>query len=226
MQTCEARDFIRSCATNRDSELWQEFVERFGRRLSFGVQRTLARFDARVTEDEREDLLQEVYCRLLEKQGRSLRRCRGQVEAAVVAYLGRVAESVVVDYLRTRSAAKRGRGLLLELRRDMALELADRAVDPRQTPEERLLMCERRFGFFFRCGELVGKKCPQRDLQILYLALFEGWTSREICGRLGQGIKPGTVDSLVHRLKKRLANLGIEIPRRRPGAARVIEVSR
>ena len=215
MRTYEARDLIRRCATDRDAQTWQEFQNRFDRPLAMGVRRTLLRFDARISEDEHQDLLLETYCRLLEGQGRRLKGCRGEVEGAISAYLGRVAESVVVDYLRGRNAAKRGGGVVVELPRDSGAELAERMRDPRRTPEERLLVRERRVRFLARCGKLVGKHSRERDLQVLYLAFFEGWTSREICHRVGHGMKPSTVDSLVHRLKKRFSALGIDVPRRR-----------
>ena len=224
MQIYEARDLVRRCATDRDAKTWQEFQDRFNRPLAIGVRRTLQRFDARVSEDEHQDLLQETYCRLLEAQGRRLKSCRGEVEGAISAYLGRVAESVVVDFLRGRNAAKRGGGIVVEPRRSTGAELADRMRDPRRTPEERLLLRERHTRFLARCTKLVGKRTPQRDLQVLYLAFFEGWTSREICSRVGQGMKPSTVDSLVHRLKKRFSALGIEVPRRRSSRFFVVDL--
>lgn len=224
MQTFEARDLIRRCASERDAETWQEFHDRFNRPLAMGVRRTLLRFEARISDDEHQDLLQETYCRLLEGQARRLRGCRGEVEGAISAYLGRVAESVVVDFLRGRNAAKRGGGVVVDLLRGTGTDLADRMMDPRRTPEERLLLRERNARFLARCGKLVGKRSPERDIQVLYLAFFEGWTSREICQRLGQGMKPSTVDSLIHRLKKRFADLGIDLPRRRSSRVFVVDL--
>lgn len=215
MQTLEARELLHLCATDRDPETWRLFQERFGKSLARGVRQTLLRYDARIDEDEQQDLIQETYCRLLEGRGRRLRHCRGEVEAAVASYLGRIAESVVVDYLRSRNAAKRGGGIVVEVRRSQLPDLAERVSDPRRTPEERLLLREQRDRFLARCRGLVGKRSPERDLQVFYLAFFEGRSSREICMRIGQGMKPGTVDSLIHRLKKRLADAGIRVARRR-----------
>lgn len=221
MQTYEAHDLIQRCANVRDGEIWQEFVERFGCRLWSGVHRTLQRFDVRLSEDERQDLVQDVYCRLLERSGRNLRRCRGGGEGAVWAYLGKVTESVVVDHLRTRNAAKRGRHVLLEVNPDLEIDLTQLAVDPRTTPEERCLLQEQKAAFIVRCRDLVSKRSPERDLKVLYLALFEGFTSREICRRLGRELTPSSVDSLIHRFRKRLLGEGVELPRRRPGPALV-----
>lgn len=226
MQDCRARDLIRRCATARDAGTWSEFQDRFARPLRSGVRRTLLRFDARISEDEHQDLIQETYFRLLEGEGRRLRQCRGEAEGAIAIYLGKVAESVVLDYLRGRSAAKRGGGLLVELPRHTSSEIVERVHDTRTSPEERLLVRERRARFLASCRKLVGKDTQKRDLQILYLALFEGWSSREICNRVGPGIKPTTVDSLIHRLRKRLADHGVEVPRRRSGPARAADAAR
>lgn len=217
MQSYEAHELMQRCADMRDGEIWQEFVDRFGCRLWSGVHRTLQRFDVRLSEDDRQDLVQEVYCRLLERSGRNLRRCRGGGERAVWAYLGKVTESVVVDHLRNRSAAKRGCQVLVQVRPDLEIDLSQLAVDPRTTPEERCLLQEQKVAFFVRCRDFVGKRSPERDLGVLYLALFEGFTSREICRRLGSDLTPSTVDSLIHRFKKRLSSDGVELPRRLPG---------
>ena len=226
MQSCKARDLLQRCAIDRDAETWQEFFNRFDRRIAVGVYRTLAKFDARIGSEDRQDLLQEVYCRLLERRGRYLRRCRGEFDGAVGAYLGRVAESVVVDYLRNLSAAKRGSARLGERRWDASLELAEWVADSNRSPEELLLRRERHTRFLCRCRDLVGSRSPKRDLEVLYLAFFQGWTSREISSRIGNGLTPSAVDSLVHRMKKRLARAGIEVPRRRSVRAPVVDLDR
>jgi RNA polymerase sigma factor (sigma-70 family) len=230
MHTWSSRDLVQRCATDRDAEIWREFLDRFDRRIAAGVYRTLARFDARVSTEEQQDLLQEVYCRLLERRGRYLRRCRGEVDGAVGAYLGKVAESIVVDHLRSLSAAKRGAGQFRERHwdrdRDLERPIADWVADTDRSPEEKLLQRERHARFFSKCKELVGSRTPQRDLEVVYLALFAGWTSREISGRMGGGMTPSAVDSLVHRLKTRLAKSGLEVPRRRSAKSCVIEIER
>lgn len=217
MQSYEVRDLILRCAEVRDREVWQQFIDRFGRRLWSGVRRTLQRFDARLSEDEHQDLVQEVYCRLLDRQGRYLRRCRAGDEGEVSAYLRKVTESVVVDHLRSRNAQKRGRQTMLEVHPDLETDPLQLAVDSRLSPEERCLLREERTSLLVRCRDLVSRRSPERDLAVLYLALFEGFTSREICRRLGRELTPSTVDSLVHRFRKRLSGEGVEIPRRRSG---------
>jgi RNA polymerase sigma factor (sigma-70 family) len=219
MQSFDAGDLVRCCATRRDSEVWADFVERFSWRLWAGVQRALSRYSARLSEDDREDLVQDIYCRLLEKRGRALRLCRSNAETAVGVYLGRVAESVVADHLRSENAVKRGRHLLRDVALEPGVDLAEIARDSGHSPEERLLHRERREVFLIRCREALNPRSRRRDMRIVYLALVEGWTSREICTLLGKDVTPGVIDSVIHRVKRRLARQGVEVPRRKPGVA-------
>jgi RNA polymerase sigma factor (sigma-70 family) len=197
-----------------EAEDWEEFVDRYRHRLTAGIRRALRRAGMVVVREDHEDLLQNVYCRLLEQSGRSLRRCRGGGEQAVGAYLARIAESVTIDHLRALGAAKRGRHRLVNVRSDAWGDPLTRAVDPRPTPEERLLRRERWQVFLGRCRAVVGTNSPRRDMTVLHLALFEGLSSREISERLGGGLRPTSVDSLIFRLRRRLSRVGLPLPRR------------
>ena len=214
MQDQSSLDLVDRCAVDRDAELWREFVERYGHRLTAGVRRALRRCGARVAREGRQDLLQEVYFRLLEKQGQRLRRCRARSERAVGAYLSKIAESVVIDHLRAEATAKRGGGCLVDGASQGEADPCERVVDRGLSPEERLLSRERRRLFLRHCRNAVSSRHSRRDLRVLYLAFFEGWTSREICRRLGGGLTPSSVDSLLHRVKRRLARAGLQVPRR------------
>ncbi len=123
---------------------------------------------------------------------------------------------MVIDHLRAVGASKRGQRLLREPNPGRGVDLLGLAVDRESSPEDRFLLRERRTRFLRRCSEAVGASSRMRDLQVVYLALFEGWTSREICDRLGEGLTPTTVDSLIYRLKRRLSEGGLSLPRRRP----------
>jgi len=211
-----AVDLVWRCANQPSSELWEQFIERFQNRLHAGVYRALARCELELQRQDREDLMQEVFCRLLDRRRRCLKLCRGREEASVGAYLGRVAENVVLDRIRSTAAAKRGRDRLVELRPDSIFDPVAEATDRRSNPEDRLLARERKWAFRASFREVAGKETPERDWTVFYLAVFEGCSSREICARLGGDLKPSTVDSLIHRLRSRLADKGLTIPRRNP----------
>lgn len=205
------------CAASRGRECWDELLERFGPKLSAGVGRALARCGRHDPGDLAEDLMQEVLCRLLAKDGRILLRCQGRSEREIGSYLFRVAESAAIDHLRKLGARKRG-GAVEET--SASSELADGdAVCGRPGPERRLVLQQERSRFLTLCRELLSGEQPRRDLQIVYLALFQDCSSREIARRSRGRVTPGAVDSLIHRVRRGLAARGLALPqrtRRRP----------
>lgn len=209
----EIGDLLTRCASSFERESWREFVQRFEDRLTGGIDRAVRRFGVRLSREEREDLVQNAYLRLLDNQALGLRRCRAKRESELSAYLGRIGERVVVDHLRSSSALKRGRRHLVDRLLGFEKDPAECAIDRSPTPEDWVLNRERRRFFLERCRDVVGKR-PVRDLNVLYLAFFEGHSSREICRQLGGGLTPSCVDSVVHRLKQRLADFGLQLPRR------------
>lgn len=205
-----AADLFRRCTFDRCERAWREFVERFHARLFCAVRRVLLDLDPAGTFDERaEDLLQEVYCRLL---GDGLRRQRffGSTEAQLMAYLLRVVHSVVIDARREALAEKRWGGHRVtwaDWRQLPALEVVED-----DDPEERLLREERRRAFLAICRQSLGRRADATTVRIARLALLEGWSSREIAARLGGRMGVAGIDTVIHRLRRNLAGRGIELP--------------
>ncbi len=210
MEESEAQELLRGCA-ERDPEAWREFRKRYEKRLESGVRRGLRRSGAWRLAVEPEDLVQEVYCKLLDRGGRYLLNCRGRSEEAISAYLGRIAETVAIDRVRSEIAAKRGRGRVVAMPIRPTGEELD-AIDPSMSPEQRLLAIETRVVFMQRCREVVGPRQPARDLRVLYLACVKGWPSRDIARALGKGLTPNSIDSVVHRARRRLEERGVPLP--------------
>jgi len=204
-----------SRARRGDAGGWDQFVTRYDRPLGVAVRRALARFGLRPQRELVEDTVQEVYCRLLEAGPRPV-AFHGRSEREAAAYLGRVARSVVVDQLRSRRAAKRG-GEWREVGPGGADDdPVERVADPAATPEQRLLAAERRRLFLDRCRRAAGSgETGRRNLWILERSLLDGWSSREIAAAAGGTLRVSTVDTLVHRMKGRLATAGLHLPRRR-----------
>jgi DNA-directed RNA polymerase specialized sigma24 family protein len=210
MSATAVQQLFRRCATGRDNAGWEEFVYRFEPRLRDGVRRALGRSGVRATPDLVDEMVQEVYCHLLEQNGRRLLGFRGVSYGEVLVYLGKTAQHVVLDRLRNAGAAKRGGDLLVPCESS----LAGRLMDPEPDPETRLLLQEARWLFLQRCRQVSGGPTAGRNLRILHLALFDGWTSREIADLAVAGLKSSSIDSLIHRLRKRLAETGLALPRR------------
>ena len=187
----------------------EDLVRRYGRRLAQRVRSTFYLFGEFPRAEQVEEMVQEVYCRLLADGERRLAACRAEGEGQAVSYLSRVVERVVIDQFRRRRADKRGGGRL----RPLASAEQRLLYDPAGNPEERLLAAERRQLLLAQWREIAGEIQGERNLRILRLALLEGWSSREIAQELGK-IRPSSVDSVVHRLRRRLAGEGVALPRR------------
>ena len=208
-----SRALVIDCAGSRDVDVWREFDRLYRERLVYGVLDALRRSGLASARADAEDYVQEVYCRLLERDGRILRLCRGDTEAQIGRYLQTVAERVALDVIRGQIAKKRG-GCVSGVR---SVDSPDTWPDERRTtsPEEHALASERRRLFFAKCRSALGEHGSRRDLYILYLALFECCTSPEIAARLGGAISSHTVDSRICRMRSRLRRReGIELPRR------------
>jgi len=89
-------------------------------------------------------------------------------------------------------------------------------MEPATPPvaEDRLISAERRKAFLDSCRRLAGRQ-RQRNLRIFRLAFLDGLTSVEISERLGRPISANGIDTLLHRVRRRLAEEGLMVPRRR-----------
>jgi DNA-directed RNA polymerase specialized sigma24 family protein len=183
----------------RPEAAWEELISRFGPGLKKRVGRVLRRAGMRPRGEQVEELLQEVYCRLLAGGGRRIQNCRATSEPQVAAFLGRVAERVVLDQLRAARAQKRGR--------DQAASggAGTCAIDPRANPEEQVLGDERVRLFLERCGTLAGRRDYRRNARILAMAV-SGWSSAEIARTLGGALSARGVEGLLSRVRRDVAD--------------------
>jgi RNA polymerase sigma factor (sigma-70 family) len=162
-----------------------------------------------------EDLIQDVWCRLLER--RALERCRAIDQETRRRYLRRIAESVVVDHLRASGARKRRPPRLVPLgsvRREL-----ERRYERADSPERRAIARERLRTLVALCREVVGQGTRPERLRVARWALIEGRPSREIALGLGGSWSVVAIDSYVSRLRRRLGRHGIVLPFRPRGRA-------
>lgn len=183
------------------------FVRRHQRQLALRVRRTLiANGELSPRHDQVEEVLQELYCRLLAEGGRRLERCRAQSEEQLAAYVARIAERTALDWLRSdRAARRRSPAIGLRLELDPA--------DPSGSPEALALLAEARLLLLARCEAMVTGRNRRRDGRILRL-LLDGWSSREIAQASGGRMPASVVDGLVYRIRRRLAARGMTMPAR------------
>jgi len=208
MEAISARCLLGACASGANDNAWREFIRRFRKGLESGVRSGLRRLAYDAPKDEIEDLLQEIYCRLLESDGRRLRATRGTTDGEIGSYLRRLAENVVSDRVRAARAAKRQSSVVRSL---SGVENA--LADPAPSHEQTLLAREDAQRVL-RVG--VGRRMgSERSAWIARKALLEGWTSAEIARALRGGVTTGAVDAVLSRVYRRLRAAGVRLPRRR-----------
>src|SRR5215470_16330361 len=104
-----AADLLRECGEKlTDRALWAQFQERFQGLIFLYLMRAMRL--RRIHDDAGDvvpDLAQEVYMRLVQHDGRILRGFRGTTEFSVMAFLSRIALSVVQDHQRAAASDKR-----------------------------------------------------------------------------------------------------------------------
>lgn len=196
---------------------WEALARRHGSYLCSRVIGALRAAGAVPTAEQVEELVQEVYCRLLARGSDRLRQLLHGDEEGLTAYLGRVASSVVFDAVRAIAAVKRGRAVVVPLadRREVRAEWVP---DPAATPEVLCLLAEGRRHLLERCRFLAGQApCPasrRRKLRILHRALLEGWSSEEIAQAEGEGVSSTSIDTVVYRARRHLRRRGVPVPDR------------
>ncbi|MCB1008604.1 MAG: sigma-70 family RNA polymerase sigma factor [Acidobacteria bacterium] len=214
----EAR-ILRDCAQDPDELVWRQFLATHGARLRLEVRGALLRAGTFPSRERCEDLEQEVLCRLLERERRALASFRGRTAGEASAYLRRIAARVVADDLRAAASPRRGParpGRFVELPEDDNRALRDR----RGCPESRALAREEGRLFLRRCRDLMGRAATPARLRVVSLAFVGGLSSDAIAARMGDGWSRAAVDSLLHRIRRKLEAAGGPAPGRRGGPPR------
>lgn len=179
--------------------------------LRRGVIRAFRLLGRRLKPEEVAEHLQNAYCRLFQARERGVGVWRERESQPCDSYFLRLAERSVYDHLRRSLAAKRRPPLpplsLEEVSRGAAL------IDPAPSPEAAFLVREQRkvsWQNLLAAGGLVG-----RDSEKMVALALSGQGSREIAAALDHRVKPSSIDTLLSRFRRRLAEQGIVLPHRR-----------
>ncbi|MFL5440998.1 MAG: RNA polymerase sigma factor [Myxococcales bacterium] len=174
------RDLVDRCVRG-DRRAWSELFRRY---------------EAKILPAD-EDLRQEVWARLIEKN--ALSRLRLERSGALDAWFARVAVRVAVDQQRHRRARPREEPFHIEPR--------ESSLDP----EMAAMRAEERRAI----SGAIDRTARNRDLMVLRLHLVDGMGPTEIAAS-GIGLSPKGVASLLRRTVSRLAP---EVARGRPPEA-------
>jgi len=166
---------------------WEAFVDRFGRLIFWSIGRSLGQCQFSYTQQDLEDLFQQVFLLLWEKK---LKEAKGIQKLS--GWLVIVTHRVVLDYVTGQRRMKRRfvtEGANLE-------QLVPSHVNPGKTVETvelRLILDDLLRGL------------PVKEQVVIYLSLLEEKTHSEIAELLKLPV--GTVSSLVKRIKDQWARV-------------------
>ncbi len=218
-------DLLACCAAGaEDDSAWDAFIERIQGRVRGGVIAALTRCGEPRDPDFVDDLVQDVWCRLLERDRRILQRCRGTSEGEVMTYLRRVAASVVVDALRARGALKRRADDLVSISGEA--EWALRLVDRTSCPERRAIATQRLRMLLRACRRGSRTHPVDRAFADRTARSDRGLELGEIAALFDGSWTRPAIDSTLYRVRRKLTRLGIRIPRRPGGSAAAVRPRR
>lgn len=235
---CEPGALLRRCLDGPSEADWRQLVELYGRWIRGLVVRAFRERRIEPPDDLVDDLVQDLFLRLLRRQGAPF---QGRDAGGVHAYLERAVHNLLVDRWRRMHAIKRGyeevsSGLLdgreVDARsgerhvRRVAHHLVDRSPSPEQVTARR----QGRKLFVRTCLEAhrnaQGRKSPAQaagwvgaevEVRALFRVFVDGSTSVDVSRDLGGALRPRQVDALVARYRRHMASSGVRLPSRHAG---------
>ncbi len=111
-------------------ELSEEFVQKSRKIIQAVVARTLSRY-GRFEESEVEDLIQDIFCKLLDNDHKLLRNY-DSAKASLSTYLGTIAKNQTIDYLRKKRNFVPFSEQLSTEEQERELDLPKRLLSPRE----------------------------------------------------------------------------------------------
>lgn len=200
-ENTSAADLLRECGQKlTDLALWQQFEDRFHRLIMTYVLRVMGNRFGQDGLDDACDLVQEVYLRLVRNDGRWLRSFKGQTDFSVMAFLSRIAVSVVTDHYRSQQAGKRKPAdvISIEAVRNQESDPPGSAVDVNipailsVIDVDRLIEAE------------PDRRNATRNVLIFKLYFVDQLTVKEIAQFPAFGLKEAAIESILKKMRTTL----------------------
>jgi RNA polymerase sigma-70 factor (ECF subfamily) len=204
--TIDVPDLIGRCA-EADPEAWEDFVRRFHRRIVLYAIRARRATARAATADQCQDLVQDVYIRLVASDYRVLRMWRGYSEQSFLKYLTTIVHTVACDAVKRRSSRKRAASLVsLDWgQSEHGAPLHDVIPAPEDDSPEEILYA-RLLGDRFNAVLDVAERGPKghRNRLIFTLYVVDGLTASEIAMLPDLRMSIANVESAIRRTRARL----------------------
>ena len=199
-------DLIRECGEKlTDRLLWSKFQERFQGLIFLYLMRALRL--RRIQDDVADavaDLAQEVYVRLVQRDGQALRSFRGTTEFSVMAFLARISSSVVQDHQRQLMSEKR-RANVVPIETAKAGEIAaGRSANSTEFDSSTLSTIISWIDIERIVEGDPDRKNARRNALIFKLHYIDGFEAVEISRFPGFELTKSGVETILARLRKRI----------------------
>ncbi|MGH7596559.1 MAG: sigma-70 family RNA polymerase sigma factor [bacterium] len=215
-KTLANTELIELCAeAPRNEQGWMEFCARFDGHIRLMILRACREKnfykDKPQFEEIFEDLVQEVYFKLVQKNCKALREFKAPAENAIYGYLAIIARNVVRGHF-TKEGAKKRQARLISLEAPVAASSEDgelRVIDtiptPEPGPEASFDLEGQKQDIEDLLDKMLTGKSKVRDKLIFKLYCFEKFLPEQISAHCGIGLSPKRIINIISGIKKRLA---------------------
>ncbi len=194
-----------------DRDGWEEFHRRFNRFITSVIIRTCRKIPYHRGLNELNDLVHNVYVKLLERNGKALKGYKGQYENTIFEWLRVISIRIVLyDFNSNTSRSRTPEGGLFSI--DEPYSGLDRnrlrgwqEIIPEGTFDETTNYAELREEIEY-CLEksTAGSRSPERDRLIFHLYIFDGMDVPSITAFAGIDLTEKRVSNLISELKEKV----------------------
>lgn len=201
------------CARNPNAAaVWQEFIARVQGQLRQWALQALRTFQQKEIAHYREavdDIVQEVYVRLVQNDCQGLRAFNGKSEDELFGYLKRIAHNVALNRMRQNAAQKRPRlAHSLDELTDSPSESHSHRSQPRfvaQALDEEIRIYELHEHLNHYLDVVLRGPQKHRDKMLFQLFHYEGLTIEELEKLPGLSLSRHAIEVAINRVSRRLA---------------------
>lgn len=187
-------DLAKLCLSANATEAWEEFVRRFQPTIRTAIQRTAARRGA-ATPQFVEDMVQEVFVGLCDKDCKRLRRFVPREPDSIFRFLKIMSANLTRTQLRSEGRQKRWGGLRREEDEHLGLDSIVANYDRMSASERKVLQDE----IDRALCRLIPHVLLKRDRIIFWLYFRQGFSARDIADVPAIGLSVKGVESSLHR---------------------------
>jgi RNA polymerase sigma factor (sigma-70 family) len=204
-------ELIKRCAQDSsDQSAWTEFYTRFDEHIRLMLVRECRRKHLNAN-NILEDLVQDVYMRLVQKKCKALWDYKAANDDSIYSYLAVIAHSVVCGYLAREGAQKRRHhessldAPAVSSSADDDLRLIDTIRNDEPDPDANLIRESERQEIEYQLDKVLTKNTRERDKLIFKLYFNEGFSPVQIAAQCGALLSEKRIGNIITELKKRLA---------------------